>query len=75
MARTTTTKAATGTADGSKSGDKANARRIRGIVLIVGGLLIVVLIETGTIPFYWFPTLTGLTYLAAAAASRSRGTL
>jgi hypothetical protein len=38
-------------------------------------VLIVALIETETIRFYWFPVLTGLTYLAAAAVGRSRGTL
>jgi hypothetical protein len=64
-----------GTADTAFADDDVNARRARGIALIVGALLIVALIETGTIPFYWFPTLTGLTYLAAAAAGRSRGTL
>ena len=60
-----------GTGDGSVIGNDTNGRRARGIV---GALLIVALIETGTIPFYWFPALTGLTYLAAAAG-RSRGTL
>jgi len=65
----------TGTADGSLSDDNTLARRARGIALIVGAVLIVALIETELIPFYWFPALTGLTYLAAAAAGRSRGTL
>ncbi|HVM28047.1 MAG TPA: hypothetical protein VM433_10305 [Mycobacteriales bacterium] len=64
-----------GAADSSLAHDDTSARRARGIALIAGAVLIVVLIETGTIPFYWFPTLTGLTYLAAAAAGRSRGTL
>lgn len=63
------------TADGSLAADDTNARRARGIALLVGAVLIVALIETEAIPFYWFPTLTGLTYLAAAAAGRSRGTL
>jgi len=63
------------TADGSLSDDDTSARRVRGIALITGAVLIVALIETETIPFYWFPALTGLTYLAAAAAGRSRGTL
>jgi hypothetical protein len=74
MTRATST-GAPGTADGSLSHDDTSARRVRGITLIVGALVIVALIETETIPFYWFPTLTGLTYLAAAAAGRSRGTL
>lgn len=70
-----TTKHSNGTADGSLAANDVNARRARGIALIVGAVLIVALIETETLPFYWFPTLTGLTYLAAAAAGRSRGTL
>jgi len=65
----------TGTAGGSLSDGNTSARRARGIALIVGAVLIVALIETELIPFYWFPALTGLTYLAAAAAGRSRGTL
>jgi hypothetical protein len=74
MARADHNAGATGTADTSHA-DDVNARRARGIALIVGAVLIVALIETETIPFYWFPVLTGLTYLAAAAAGRSRGTL
>ena len=50
-------------------------RRLRGLCLIVGAALIGVLIEVGVLGFAWFPALTGLTYLAAAAVSRSRGTL
>jgi hypothetical protein len=65
-----------GTTAGSRADDDTSARRARGAALIAGAVLIVALIETGTIPFYWFPALTGLTYLAAAAAAgRSRGTL
>ena len=75
MARTSTAHGTTGTADGSHAADDTSARRARGVALIVGALVIVALIETETIPFYWFPVLTGLTYLAAAAAGRSRGTL
>jgi len=72
MTRTSTTP---DTAADSHAEDDTSARRARGIALIVGAVIIVALIETKTIPFYWFPTLTGLTYLAAAAAGRSRGTL
>ena len=75
MTHDTASTGATDTADGALSGSDTNARRIRGIALIAGALLILALIETETIPFYWFPALTGLTYLAAAAAGRSRGTL
>lgn len=72
---TTSPGEAPGTADGSLSSHDTAARRARGIMLIIGAVVIVGLIETETIPFYWFPTLTGLTYLAAAAVGRSRGTL
>jgi hypothetical protein len=65
----------TQTRDGSSTMDNAKARRIRGAALIAGAVVIVALIETGVLPFYWFPVLTGLTYLVAAAASGSRGTL
>lgn len=50
-------------------------RRARGIALIVGALLIAGLIEGGVLDYYWFVLLIGLTYLAAAIASRSRGPL
>jgi len=66
---------ATGTADGSLSTDDTRARRARGAALLVGAVLIVALVETEVVAFYWFPALVGLTYLAAAAAGRSRGTL
>lgn len=74
MARTTAG-STPATADSSYAADDTSARRARGVALIVGAVAIVALIETETIPFYWFPALTGLTYLAAAAAGRSRGTL
>lgn len=64
-----------GTADTSSTAHDTSARRARGIALIVGAVVIVALIETEALPFYWFPALTGLTYLAAAAVGRSRGTL
>ncbi len=75
MTRAAHNAGATGTADTSHADGDVNARRARGIALIVGAVLIVALIETEIIPFYWFPILTGLTYLAAAAAGCSRGTL
>ena len=75
MTDTTAPAGATGTADGSLSSNDTSARRARGIALIVGGLLMVALIETETIAFYWVWLLTGLTYLAAAAVGRSRGSL
>ena len=50
-------------------------RRARGIVLLLGAALIVALIETEVLAYYWLPALAGLTYLAAAAAGRSRSEL
>ncbi len=72
---TNSTGATPDTADGSLGNNDTSARRARGIALIVGAVLIVALIETETIPFYWTWMLVGLTYLAAAAGGRSRGTL
>ena len=65
----------TAPAQTSASTAPATERRLRGIALIVGAVLLAVLISGGVIPRYWFPLLTGLTYLVAAAVSRSRGTL
>ena len=55
--------------------DGGRARRARGAALLLGAVLIVVLIRSGTLSFSWLPLLLGLTYLAAAGLSRSRGTL
>jgi hypothetical protein len=66
---------ATTSNDTSDAPQQASARRARGIALLAGAVLIVALIETEVLAFYWFPTLVGLTYLAAAAVGRSRGTL
>ncbi len=44
----------------------------RGLALIVGAVVIAAVIESGTLPYYWFPALTGLTYLTAATAGRSQ---
>lgn len=65
----------TDTTETSFADHDVSARRARGIALIVGAVVIAVLVEGGFLAFYWFPALTGLTYLAAAAAGRSRGTL
>ncbi len=62
----------TGAGDGPRP---AGERRARGVVLLVGAALIVALIETEVLAYYWLPALAGLTYLAAAAAGRSRGEL
>ena len=76
MTHSTTSAGAGRASTGSASGhDGTSARRARGLALIAGGLLILALVETGTVPYYWFPTLTGLTYLVAAAVGHSRGPL
>ncbi len=51
------------------------ARRLRGAVLLVGALAIAGLVEGGILDYFTFPLLLGLVYLAAAAVSRSHGTL
>lgn len=51
------------TPDSSFAPDDTSARRARGLALIAGAVVVVALVETGTVPYYWFPTLTGLTYL------------
>ncbi len=69
MTSTTLLSAATGAAAPSE-------RRLPGLFLIAGAALIGVLIEGGVLAFSWFPPPPpGLTYLAAAAVSRSPGTL
>ncbi len=54
--------------------DDITARHIRGAALIAGAALLLVLVDA-VLSFSWVPALIGATYLAAAAASRSRGTL
>lgn len=61
--------------ESSKATEGSASRRARGVALVVGALVILALVETKAIAFYWFPVLTGLTYLAAAVAGRSRGAL
>jgi len=53
----------------------AGERRLRGLGLSGGALVIAVLLEGHVLPYYWLPALTSLTYLTATAVSRSRGTL
>lgn len=55
--------------------DEVRSRRTRGVALIVGAVVIAALVETDLLAYYWFVLLTGLTYLAAAAVGRSKGTL
>ena len=56
-------------------GRSSSARRAGGAALLVGAVLIVALLETGTVAYRWLPALTGATYLAAAVAGRMRGSL
>jgi hypothetical protein len=55
--------------------DDVRARRLRGAVLLVGAVAIAGLVEGGILDYFTFPLLLGLVYLAAAAVSRSHGTL
>jgi hypothetical protein len=55
--------------------DDVRARRLRGAVLLVGAVAIAGLVEGGILDYFAFPLLLGLVYLAAAAVSRSHGTL
>ncbi len=63
------------TSEAVEPADDATARRLRGAVLLVGAAAIVGLVEGGLLDYYTFPLLLGFVYLAAAAISRSRGTL
>ena len=64
---------------GAHAGDDVRARRARGGVLLVGALALYLLFASlGDAPVlarYWFPVTTGVIYLVAAAAGRSRGSL
>lgn len=74
-AMTRTTAATDGTSHGSSTHDDGKARRARGLALLAGAAVILLLLETEVLPFYWVIALSGGTYLAAAAAGRSRGSL
>ena len=50
--------------------------RVRGLLLIVGALVVGLVIEpVGSADLYWMPLIIGLTYLAASAAGGSTGGL
>lgn len=52
------------------------ARRLRGVVLIVGGLAVALLVGDGRwLSFAWLPLVTGAAYLAAAAVGGRDGDL
>ena len=55
--------------------DVVRERRLRGGVLLAGAVVVAVLFEGELLARYWFVPLVGVTYLVAAAVSRSRGTL
>ena len=48
---------------------------LRTAVLAAGGLVTAALVDGGAVGYHWLPLLLGLTLLAAAAATRSRGPL
>ena len=58
-----------------EAADERPATLARGAGLLAGAGGLLLLVELGGLPFYWVPLLLGLTYLAAAAAGRSRGPL
>ncbi len=60
------------TSTGIFSGPDAGARRRRGVVLILGAL-VMLLVQQKVIKFYYTPLIVGLTYLAGAAISGRRG--
>ena len=62
----------TGTMSRVFSGSDAATRRRRGLVLIFGAL-VMLLVEQKVIKFYYTPLIVGLTYLAGAAVSGRRG--
>ena len=54
----------------------STARRRRGLVLLLGGVLVALTVApVGGLALYWMPLLLGLTYLAAAAVGGRRGAL
>lgn len=73
MPRTAT--AADGTSIDASTREDGTARRPRGVALLAGAGLMLALLETDVLRFYWVIALSGATYLAAAAAGRSRGSL
>lgn len=48
-------------------------RRRQGAVLLGGAIALYVLLELGSLEFYWTPLIVGLAYLAAAASAGPRG--
>lgn len=64
----------TAVAGGAGSRSVVNGRN-KGIALTVGGIMMILLIKTGLVPFYWVTLMIGLTYVVAAVLSHSRGSL
>ena len=48
-------------------------RRRQGAVLLGGAVALYVLLELGSLPFFWTPLIVGLAYLAAAGSAGPRG--
>ncbi|GAC1611956.1 MAG: hypothetical protein NVS3B26_30040 [Mycobacteriales bacterium] len=53
----------------------SGTRRTRALVILAGALMLLLLVKVAGVHFYWVPVVLGVTYLAAAAAGRSRGPL
>lgn len=50
-----------------------SSRRRQGAVLLGGALALYLLLEIGSLPFFWTPLIVGLAYLAAAGSAGPRG--
>lgn len=48
-------------------------RRRQGAVLLAGAVALYLLLEVGSLPFFWTPLIAGLAYLAAAASAGPGG--
>jgi len=50
-----------------------SARRRQGAVLVGGAVLLYLLLDVGSLPFFWLPLIVGLVYVGAAASAGPRG--
>lgn len=53
----------------------ALAGRARGVVLLAGAVVLLLLVDVLDVRYFWVPLILGVTYLLAAAAGRSAGPL
>ena len=67
----------TRTTDRPRDTDRAapDLRGTRAVVILVGAAVLLLLVKGAGTRFYWVPVVLGVTYLAAAGASRSCGPL